>query len=257
MWKYAKASVRGSAHLTNGLPCQDWSAIHTASKDKSVLLCALSDGAGSAKFADEAARFLVSEAIRFLETQLADHPKPSELIAEYDRSDGEAFIEQVQGRLRQMAEAQSVSLGEYSATLLFAAIHPEWSIFFQIGDGCWIVARESVFGAVTWPTQGEFVGQTVFVASAAAKSELQIQKLRGSLRCVVGITDGLERLALDLRGRVPHPGFFAPLVNALSRTTDTELFEKELVAFLESERVCERTDDDKSIILVTQHECCL
>ena len=50
-----------------------------------------------------------------------------------------------------------------------------------------------------------------------------------------------------------HHGFFAPFIKALAGTTDIELFEKELVTFLESERVCERTDDDKSIILVTRN----
>ncbi len=76
-------------------------------------------------------------------------------------------------------------------------------------------------------------------------------KIQGPLSCVIGITDGLERLALDFRGCVPHPGFFTPFIKALAGMTDKELFDKELVAFLESERVCERTDDDKSIILVT------
>jgi protein phosphatase 2C-like protein len=252
MWKYVTVSVRGSAHVINGLPCQDCGGVEVVGPDQSIVLCALSDGAGTAKFSDEASQFLITEAFRFFETQLADHPDPGELIAEYDLSDAESFLTVAQEGLQRMAHQRDASIREFSATLLFAAIHPTHSVFFQIGDGCWSVARNGVFGAVTWPIQGEFAGQTEFVTSRHATSVLQMEKITGAVDCVVGITDGLERLALDLQGRFPHPGFFAPLVAALEKTFDVEIFKKGLVAFLESERVCDRTDDDKSIIIVAR-----
>ena len=252
MWKHTFSSVRGSSHLINGLPCQDFSRI-LALKDTNLVLCALSDGAGSAKCSDQGAQFLVDEVIRWFSKQLSDHPNPSDLLMEYERSDVESFLTEAQSGLQSLASAQRLPLREFSATLLFAAIHPVCSLFFQIGDGYWIAVRQGSFGVISWPARGEFVGQTDFVTSPNAVEAFRLEIVDEPLKSVVGITDGLERLALDLVNQTPHAGFFSPLLAALAKTQSIEVFEQQLSGFLASERVCERTDDDKSMVLVTRN----
>jgi hypothetical protein len=62
------------------------------------------------------------------------------------------------------------------------------------------------------------------------------------------MSDGLQRLALDLaRGR-PYPPFFRPMFAAL-RDQDPDSLLGPLVEFLSSPRVNARTDDDKTLTL--------
>jgi hypothetical protein len=57
--------------------------------------------------------------------------------------------------------------------------------------------------------------------------------------------------ALRMPGADPHPGFFAPLFQFLSREGDGTLAQEALASFLASPRVRGRTDDDLTLLLAT------
>lgn len=258
MWKCAKLSVRGSAHLTNGLPCQDsTTALLKGEQADCIAVCAISDGAGSAKYADEGSSLAAESAISYFGRQLADHPCPGQLVADYDVSDAWSLVSEVREKLEEIARQRGASVHDFAATLLVCVIHSGTSFFVQIGDGCWCASVGGIFGAVTWPSRGEFVGQTDFVTSigvgSASEDAVQVCRLRRKPDFVIGISDGLERLALDLQNGIPHQRFFLPLVQKLISADDTAEFEQNLRSFLESNRVCDRTDDDKSIVIVAPH----
>ncbi len=250
MWKLANVSVRGSAHQKTRLPCQDWSALRVLGPERNVVVCALSDGASSARFAHEAAHLVTEGALNYFVRDLSKQSDPLKAIANYDRTDGKLMIQEQQRLLVQASDERGAPLNDYSATLLVAILHPDVSVFLQVGDGCWSVARSGVLGAVTWPTQGEFVGQTDMVTPPNAARTFQMSRVVGRVDFIVGISDGLERLALDMTGCVPHPPFFWPLAQTLRFQMDAETFQAGLYQFLESDRVCARTDDDKSLVLV-------
>jgi hypothetical protein len=250
MWKLANVSVRGSAHHKTRLPCQDWSALRVVGPDRNVVICALSDGASSARFAQEAAHLITEGSLNYFTRELAKQPDQAAAIAGYNHLDGKLMIQEQQRLLVHAAEERGAPLQDFSATLLVAVVHPEVSLFLQVGDGCWSAARWGVIGAVTWPTQGEYVGQTDFVTSMSAARSFQMSHVHGPLDFIAGISDGLERLALDMAGCVPHPPFFWPLAQTLRDRMDAETFQTVLHQFLESDRVCSRTDDDKSLVLV-------
>jgi hypothetical protein len=252
-WKFVNVSVRGSAHVTNGLPCQDWSAARLVGVKNDILICAISDGAGSAKFADEASRFIAEKAADHFVKQLNDHPTPEDLIAEYDRSDAEILIREQQNELARLASERGVGIQDFSATLLLGIIHPKHSFFIQIGDGCWCISRNGILSVITWPSQGEFVGQTDFVTSVNVAAATQTTRIKGGVDFIVGISDGLERLGLDMQSRVPYGGFFKPIVQKLISAPDVAVFDTDLRQFLQSDRVCERTDDDKTLLVAVKN----
>jgi len=249
MWRVAGASVKGVSHEINGLPCQDAIAIESI-KGGETVICALSDGAGSAKYAEEASKIQTSEALKYFNALLIDHPDPAELIKELDISDGIKLTENIRTILIEAAQQNNSTLSDYSATLLVAIISKKCSVFYQLGDGCWVASRGNIYCAVTTPTQGEYVGQTVFVSSSDYEKQIQFEKIEALVDSVVGFTDGIERLALDIKTITPHYNFFNPLISTFKKEEDRSFFEDKLRTFLSSERVCERTDDDKSIILV-------
>jgi hypothetical protein len=63
------------------------------------------------------------------------------------------------------------------------------------------------------------------------------------------LTDGLQRLALDFTARTPHLPFFQPLFAALRAAPDVESLAGPFREFLDSQRINERTDDDKTLVL--------
>ena len=244
MWKTAHLSVRGSAHHLNGLPCQDaCNVVDSIGSDREeAVYTALSDGSGSAPFSDAGSRFIVEWALSFALIRLG----------ELSQNDVEKLVAELQSGLAGFAREDKASIHDYAATLLLAVVRPHSTTLLQIGDGCWLASRGGIWGCLTWPEQGEFVGQTTFVTSKNAAETAHFIHLDHPVDHLIGLTDGLERLALDMQGQRPHPGFFAPLVNALASSEDPTPFTAQLQAFLESDRVCDRTDDDKTLVIISQ-----
>ena len=247
MWKTATKSVRGSAHHLNGLPCQD-SSDYIVLAD--VLICALSDGAGSARLSDIGSKIIVEESLLFFRNYFNDVEAPERALRDLGQEQGGWLIENIRKRIVRTALEHNESEQEFAGTLLVAVVGSKKTVFYQVGDGAWCACKSGVLGAVTWPEQGEFVGQTVFVTSSAALKSIQCAFIEGSVDYIIGITDGLERLSLDIQGQVPHVGFWNPLVSELRQSNLVEDFISKLEIFLSSPRVCERTDDDKSVALI-------
>lgn len=250
MWKHTTKSVRGSAHHINGLPCQDASGSILVAD---VLICALADGAGSARLSHLGSALIVDECLRFFREYFRDVETTELAMRDLGREQGEWLVESVRDRVVRTANDQNESEQEFAGTLLAAVISKNRTVFYQVGDGVWCACKSGVIGAVTWPEQGEFVGQTVFVTSSSCAKSIQCAAVEGQVDYVVGITDGLERLSLDLQGRVPHLGFWNPLIAGLRNAVSVEEFSSSLEVFLSSQRVCDRTDDDKSLALIV-HE---
>jgi hypothetical protein len=250
MWKRVTKSVPGSAHHINGLPCQDASESCLVGD---VLICAMSDGAGSAKLSDLGSKIIVEESLRLFREYFCEVEAPEFVVRDLGLVQGKWLVESIRDRLARVAIERNESEQEFAGTLLVAVVTKNKSVFYQVGDGLWCVCKSGVIGAVTWPEQGEFASQTVFVTSSSAIQSIQCETVEGPVDFIVGMTDGLERLSLDLQGRVPYTGFWNPLIAALRQAESIDDFSSKLGDFLSSPRVCERTDDDKTLALIV-HE---
>lgn len=248
MWKQVVTSVRGLAHHTNGLPCQDAGA---ACEQGQILLCALSDGAGSAKFADEGSQIIVEETLTYFTRLIAEHPSPAQFVRDCDAELGRKMVKHLRSQLAGLAQWRGTSMQEFAGTLLIAIIHDTHAVFYQVGDGIWCVSRNEILGAATWPVQGDFAGQTVFVTSESSVDALQFSSVPGRVDYVVGMSDGLERLAIDFQSRIPHRGFCDPLIRTLREAPQVDEMRESLTAWLCSDRIRDRTDDDTTIALIT------
>ena len=244
MWKTVGASVQGTSHTKNNTPCQDFSGFRDITvREKAITLIALSDGAGSAKCSEEGSKFVVTNWLEAAESFLADASENNEKIsieiANFIRSN---LIEYVEGK--------AGVIGDYACTLLTAIIFEDRAYFFQIGDGAWIYKASDVYGCATWPYQGEFAGETIFLTSKTAVDHFQTT-LVDKIDAVAGFTDGLERLALKMATKEASAGFFDSMFQRLVGGKAEEV-EVELRAFLNSDRLNERTDDDKTLVLTTK-----
>jgi hypothetical protein len=69
------------------------------------------------------------------------------------------------------------------------------------------------------------------------------------------MSDGLTRLALKMPSYEPHVPFFQPLFAYIEETSPANSnvkAEQQMAAFLASERVSARTDDDKTLVLAVR-----
>ena len=68
-------------------------------------------------------------------------------------------------------------------------------------------------------------------------------------------TDGIEPIAVNIQNQIPHEPFLIPMITPLrkARFVDAELNGK-LEVFLNSPRINEKTDDDKTLFLASRYE---
>jgi hypothetical protein len=73
----------------------------------------------------------------------------------------------------------------------------------------------------------------------------------GKTAALGGVFRRLANLALKIPEGTPHKPFFAPLFRFSGEWKEEEDAKQQLESFLRSPRVCERTDDDLTLLLAT------
>jgi hypothetical protein len=246
MWRVAAACETGTSHLRTGTPCQDAFAVDQAGD---TLLLFAADGAGSAARADVGSRLAVEAALAAARAELgAGEP----IYA----SGWRAVLERIVRAARARLEAEEGELRDLSATFLGVLWSPRWLAAVQIGDGWIVIENAEGLRALIPPVKGEYFNETVFLTSSGFAERAQYEVLAGEeVSGIAVLTDGLEMVSMDLAEGTPHEPFFRPLFElARDPEEDPAAAELELGGFLRSERICERTDDDKTLILAVRTE---
>jgi len=245
MWRVVAACETGTSHLRTGTPCQDTFAV--AQAGRSLLLFA-ADGAGSAARADEGSRLAVDAALEAARIAL----EPGEPA---DADGWRPILEGIVRAARARLEAEAPDdLRDLSTTLLGVLWSPGHLAALQVGDG-WIVTESGGdLRALIDPVKGEYFNQTVFVTSSGLAEHARYAVVEGDeVSGVAVLTDGLEMISMDLVEGAPHAPFFQRLFElARDPGESAEAKERELGDFLRSDRVAERTDDDKTLILAVR-----
>lgn len=160
---------------------------------------------------------------------------------------------QVRDDLTEEASRRGIRPRELACTLLTAVLSPYAGIFAQVGDGAIVAGDDGSYRAVTWPNSGEYANETTFITADTFEQAFECVRWQGPVREVALFTDGLQRLALSYADRSVHAPFFAPMFQALHAAEVPDLLVPQFERFLDSPAVNERTDDDKTLILVTWH----
>ncbi len=241
MWKTVGKSVIGTAHQSTGAPCQDFCSSLRVEDSEKRLLLAISDGAGFATHAAEAARLSVEKALALMAAFSGKLSEISETIIT-------EWLGEVKKHLEAAAAEKGVATTEFSCTLLGAIVQGESAHFWQVGDGAWVVQTKRGIEVATWPYSGDFINQTIFATSAGAFEHWTHAAIQG-VSAVFGFTDGLEHLALDYPNKKAHAPLAMKLFGVLSANPSEEEVAASIEAFLGSTLVSDRTDDDKTMLL--------
>jgi hypothetical protein len=255
-WSYAFASAVGTAHLSIGLPCQDASLVklHTNSSVP-LLICVVSDGAGTASHADQGSRRACDALIEYLSRFFHAGAR----VVDFSEQFARIAVEEVRFQLDRLAGDLGVAPRDLACTLAAAVVGADRAIFMQIGDGAIVAASRNDPGSfhwIFWPEKGEYANQTEFVTDPEALEHLQFGWAETEIDELAIFSDGLERLALHWADQTAHEPFFRPIFVPLRNATPGHVatLSGELKRFLLSDQVNERTDDDKTLIIASRRD---
>jgi hypothetical protein len=247
MWRYAAAKVIGTSHTKVGQACQDRFVCSTV--PSGWLIAAVADGAGSASQGEVGAEIATTASIASLAQSITEGVGNVELAIQ-------TAMQVARARVIEEAESSSAPPRDFACTLLLIAIGPDGGAAGQIGDGLIAVKADTDDWAwVFWPQRGEYANVTRFLVDDDAPSFFETTCLRSDVFEVSVMTDGLEPLALHYASRSAHTRFFEGMIAPL-REIDAEGeaagISEQLEAFLSSDRIRARVDDDLTLLLASR-----
>jgi hypothetical protein len=249
VWKHIGASVAGTSHTRVNRPCED--ACHVAVAGQAgepVLIAACADGAGTAANAARGSRLVCSTVVAAIERDLAEGLTTSTI----DRDTVLSWYMRARAEVAEVADHERSDLRSFACTLSVAVVGEADAAFGQLGDGAIIVGKDDQYLPVFWPQAGEYANATYFLTDPNYQGNVEFARRDEGVGELAVLTDGLQRLALDFTARIGHARFFQPLFRDLRAAADPSALDGPLVEFLDSPRVNERTDDDKTLILATR-----
>ncbi|MCA9067620.1 MAG: protein phosphatase 2C domain-containing protein [Planctomycetaceae bacterium] len=246
MWKAIYDSVRGTSHIEGNQPCQDACRVKQLSiSDETFLISVCADGAGSAECSDLGATIACDLFVNIVERAVTCCDFQRGLT----KSGAVQWCEAIRESLLARATSLNVPLRELACTLLGAVIGESFAVFLQIGDGAMVIANEGNYEPVFWPQSGEYANTTNFLTDPQYEESLEFCVRETRVSEFAAFTDGIERLILRFADKTVHTPFLVPLFSSLADTHDVESYFELLHQFLKSERINERTSDDKTLIL--------
>lgn len=271
-WRAIARSAVGTRHQEQQQPCQDYGAVVVAAPKEEraghgVIIGAVADGAGSASHSEVGAKLAVNTTLRYLAASEAWLQKRQRSWQSWPQPPSEALmcklftkaVTRSQTQLTQRAIDQGWQPEDLACTLLAFIATPDWLAAMQIGDGFMVVRygraegqgvpASAEYQLLFEPDRGEFANQTTFVTAASALATMQVRVVGQPPLFIAAATDGLERVALRLKDWAPFAPFFRPLEEYLWETPQPEADDAYLMSFLTSERLNQKTDDDKTLVL--------
>lgn len=255
-WRFISASITGTSHAKTQQPCQDYCACQVlqTSDGTEALVAIVSDGAGSAQKSEVGSALACTLFVDEIKALFSNGGR----IQDIQRPFIISWLRRFHNEVKIRAEEERLALRDYACTLLGAVIGNDYVAFVQIGDGAIVISTPEApdeYDYVFWPQQGEYANQTFFATGDSVFDLFQHDVVRAHILEVALFTDGIQNLALDYAAQTAHMPFFRSLFTPL-RIAETEKISSlssSLQNFLNSPRVNERSDDDKTLILATRH----
>lgn len=261
-WVIARASVQGKSHVDGGIVNQDAMALVNPPGDDCFAV-AISDGAGSAKRADEGSQHFSREIARGLHKLVsAVHRRE---VAGNSQNTIADHIQQLITDARKSLNVGDSTLRDFHCNLMALAIGPEWGVMVYLGDAVMLKSAfaSSAKGAdffvnasMSLQDRAEYANETHFVTEPDWPKHLvwNFVDPKGQDDFFALMTDGAADIALG-----PVPGstekevsrpFFAPLVSMVMTAPAEDERNRVIYDALASPQTYKLTGDDKTMVLV-------
>lgn len=261
-WVIARASVQGKSHVDGGIVNQDAMAlVNPLGND--CFAVAISDGAGSAKRADEGSQHFsheIAHGLHKLVTAVHRHE-----VAGNSQNTIADYIQQLITDARKSLNVGDSTLRDFHCNLMALAMGPDWGIMVYLGDAVMLKSAfaSSVIGAdffvnasMSLQDRAEYANETHFLTEPDWPRHLVWNFInpKGQDDLFALMTDGAADIALG-----PVPGstdkevsrpFFAPLVSLVMTAPAEDERNRVIYDALASPQTYKLTGDDKTMVLV-------
>ena len=251
MWSYLNVSVKGTSHEAKNIPCQDnnYCSIVQDINGAQILIAIVSDGAGSASKADVGSFETCSKFSAFLINCLQNEIFLKDFTEDFFKS----WIVEFQNELAIKAASEELTIRDYASTFLAAIVSAESACFVQIGDGAIIIEGEDgEYSYMFVPQNGEYANETFFITDEKAVERCQFEYIEKPINQIAMFSDGIQNLVLDVQNFTVNQNFFSEWFNWLSEIKDQNIGKKILEDYLNSPKINERTNDDKTLVLAVR-----
>ncbi|MBV6816752.1 protein phosphatase 2C domain-containing protein [Rahnella sp. PD12R] len=247
IWKWASASVVGTSHIRSGTKLQDAYAV-TQIND-SIVFAVVSDGAGSAQFGQYGAwitcRYLKNRFREWLKNnQNLNLPSDEELID---------WVDELRDLIFSIATRRRSMPRQFAATLAVIVISSEEVMTLHVGDSAIVGRQGNEWDVLCWPENGEYASTTYFITDSP-EPRLNIKRQPRIYDAFALFSDGVGEFALSQNEQKAYSRFFEPMLRPVDNTIGEGRLiplSIQLATYLNSASVCERTDDDKTLILIS------
>ena len=253
-WKWVGASANGTRHISLDEKCQDRAAaFELSSENGSVFVTVVSDGAGSSSQSGIGAAITCGALCKHIKKHFRDRSTVPQITSEIV----EVWVNDARAKIAKVADDAGYESREYAATLVLAVVGTSEAVFAQIGDGaCVFKTNETGYEIPIWPMHGEYASTTYFI-TAPDKARLEVAKVEAEITDLAVFSDGIEKMALISEEDGVDAAFFGVLfapfqtIETTGRSRDHSAL---LRSWLESKDICEKTDDDKTLILACREQ---
>lgn len=245
-WIVAGASARGVSHRKKGTACQDAFAWERLDCDWAVL--AVADGAGSAELSDIGAKLAVHTAIAGVRKQLIAARLVGSLTEDIMREALRKCACEAREAVIRAAEYVGRCPRELASTLIVVIAGATVTAALHIGDGAVVIqTADGKIHALSKPDTDEFMGETTFLVGSDSIPRARIG-IGPAADSIALFSDGIQLLALQYPSWEPFDTFFRQTFAFMNEHGKAGAA-SEIEAFLSSEKLAARTDDDVTLLL--------
>lgn len=244
MIKVFGASVIGKAHIKSDLPCQDSHAFDIL--PNIGIIAAVSDGMGSARYAhigsDIASMYFVKTLKERYYEEMSDDAVIDLIKQTYLRT---------QERLALEADIMGCHIKDLNATLLvFLSLHSR-QFYGQVGDCCLIGKTETGYKVIASQQRGEYANATFSVCNPDSIENGFFARIDGFYQDVALMSDGVESVTVSSSDQSVSHLFYDPFFKAFHHPQyESKSVSDSLSRFLSSDRINQKTDDDKTLLFI-------
>jgi len=230
--------------VQRALSCQD--ACAYAIHPVGLGIVAVADGLGSAANSQVGARAAVNAAISAgtdVDTPVVDGGADLSAIAR-------SAVVSARRAIEELARLERCEMRDLACTVIALATLENRVAVAHIGDGAVVGLSDADLILVSGPGDSEYTNEVVPVTADEWLVALRVtQPLRAD--CFAVFTDGCQRAGLrNTNGELtPYDRFFLPVFSYAKELRSVREGEAEIVDLLLSDKVCNNSDDDKTLVI--------